>query len=75
MNELICKNCGEPYSVFHLKHDCPDDDAYERMMRGEGCPACDWGDQECADIHDEGNEQRHLRSLFSATDDDPTKFL
>lgn len=76
MADITCKECGEPFSIYHLRHE-REDGAYERMMAGDGCPACDWGEGERADRDTDalGNiEQRHLRSIFNS-DDDPAKYL
>ena len=37
--DIICTNCGEPWDVFHVKHDAPED----FTMNGSviiKCPCC-----------------------------------
>lgn len=84
MPDINCKQCGEPWEIYSLRHEVPSwddqpEDAYEKVMRGEGCPACNWGED--ADetglgrtMDKEELDQRHYESLFN-TDDDPVKFL
>lgn len=67
MSDVICQYCGEPWEYYHLKHEL---ESGERVLSGEGCPSCDWGD---------GLEATHtsewMSSLDRATDEDPLKYL
>jgi hypothetical protein len=85
MNDISCKQCGEPYSAYALRHDVAEwdnqpDDAYEKFMSGDGCPTCDWGDK-AGDVSrsrtedSEETEARHLKEKLRNTDDDPIKYL
>lgn len=83
--DIHCKQCGEPWNSYAIRHDVPEwdeqpADAYEKFMRGEGCPACDWGDKageisrsqhESAEVL----EAEHMRDVFRNTDEDPLKYL
>jgi hypothetical protein len=85
MQEVSCKQCGEPYSAYSLRHDVSEwddqpDDAYEMFMQGEGCPSCDWGEK-AGEVSlsrhedEEATETRHLRQKIRNTDEDPLKYL
>lgn len=85
MNDVNCRQCGEPYGVYSLHHEVPEwddqpDDAYERFMSGEGCPTCDWGEKS-GDVSlsrtesDEELAARHLSGMMNNTDDDPIKYI
>lgn len=85
MNDISCKQCGEPYSAYSLRHEVAEwddqpDDAYEQFMDGEGCPTCDWGEK-AGDVSlsrtesEEETEARHLKEKLRNTDEDPLKFL
>lgn len=85
MNDVHCRQCGEPYGVYSLHHEVPEwddqpDDAYEQFMNGEGCPTCDWG-AKAGDVSlsrsesDDELRARHLRDIMNNTDDDPIKYI
>lgn len=84
MQEINCKQCGEPWGIYSLRHEVSDwddqpEDAYEKVMSGDGCPICNWGDKAgevslSKTMDEEELERRHLQSLFN-TDDDPTKYI
>lgn len=85
MNEINCRQCGEPYSAYSLRHEVPDwedqpDDAYEKFMSGEGCPTCNWGEK-AGEVSisrgesEEETEARFLKTMMENTDDDPLKFI
>lgn len=84
MPDINCKQCGEPWGIYSLRHEVPTWDeqpsnAYEKVLRGDGCPVCDWGEKAgevglSRSMDEEELERRHLQSLFEA-DDDPIKFL
>lgn len=85
MRDVNCKQCGEPYSIYSLRHEVSEwedqpDDAHEKFMQGEGCPTCDWGDK-AGDVSlsrtqsEEELEVQHLSSLIEGTDEDPLKYI
>lgn len=85
MREVSCKQCGEPYGVYSLRHEVSEwedspDDAYEEFMSGEGCPTCDWGDK-AGDVsrsrHEskEETEARHYTEMLSNSEEDITERL
>jgi len=67
MSDVICQYCGEPWEYFHLKQEL---DSGERVLSGEGCPLCDWGENEEAT-----HTSEWMSSLDRATDEDPLKYL
>lgn len=85
MNEIRCKKCGEPYGVYSLHHEIPEwddqpDNPYEKMMSGEGCPTCNWGEKagEVSTSRTKSEEELeadHISDMMNNTDDDPTKYL
>lgn len=85
MNDLNCKQCGEPYSAYSLRNEIPEwdnepDDAYEQFMEGKGCPTCDWGEKAGDVSLSESQTQaeveaRHFKSIMENSDDDPTKYI
>lgn len=85
MQEIHCKQCGEPWSVYALRNDVPDwdsepDNAYEKVMSGDGCPTCDWGEKAgevsvSRTTPEEELTQQHFQDVFHNTDDDPVKYL
>lgn len=85
MGDIHCKKCGEPYGYYSLRHEVPEwddqpDDAYEKFMRGEGCPTCGWGEKAgeismSQSMSEEELEAQHLEGIFNETDDDPIKYL
>lgn len=84
-NDIHCQCCGEPYSAYAMKHDVAEwddqpDDAYEKFMRGEGCPTCDWGEKagetSLSETMSEAElEVQHARDVVRNSDEDPVKFL
>lgn len=85
MGEMNCKKCGEPYSAYSLRHEVSEwddqpDDAYERFMRGEGCPTCYWGEKAgevslSRSMDEDELEAQHLQGIFNETDEDPIKYI
>lgn len=85
MNEVRCKQCGEPYGTYSLRHEVSDwedqpDDAYERFMNGDGCPTCDWGEKSgevSTSRHksDEELDADYVKDIMNNTDQDPLKFI
>jgi len=85
MNEVSCRKCGEPYSIYSLKNEIPEwddqpEDAHDKFMSGEGCPTCNWGEKagEVSRSRTESPEEteaRSLREMMMNTEDDPIKFL
>lgn len=85
MQDIHCKQCGEPYSTYSLRHEVSEwedqpDDAYDRFMAGEGCPTCDWGEK-AGDVSLSRTESqaeldtRHLEDIMRNSDEDPLKFF
>jgi len=85
MNDVNCKLCGEPYSMYSLQHEVSEwddqpDDAYEQFMSGNGCPTCNWG-KKAGDVSLSREESeaeagaRFLKSVMSNSDEDPLKFF
>lgn len=85
MNEVRCRQCGEPYSVYALRNDVPDwegepDNAYEKFMNGDGCPTCDWGEKggEVSTSREKSDGELkadHITDIMNNTDDDPIKYI
>lgn len=71
MGDINCRRCGEPWDTYHLRHEREGRD-FERVMSGDGCPSCDWGDAETAGPD---RAEDHFRSLMDGTDEDPLKYL
>lgn len=85
MGQIHCKKCGEPWEIYSLRHEVPDwddqpDDAYEKFMRGGGCPTCGWGEEAgevslSRSMSEEELTAQFQRGLFNETDEDPLKYL
>jgi hypothetical protein len=85
MNEVRCKQCGEPYGTYGLRHEVAEwedqpDDAYEKFMNGDGCPTCDWGEKagevSTSRFKDEDElAAEHIKDAMRNTDEDPAKFF
>lgn len=85
MNDVRCKKCGEPYDVYSLLHEVPEwdgepEDAYEKVLNGDGCPTCDWGDKagKVSTSRTKSEEQLkadHVSDIMNNTDEDPFKFI
>jgi len=85
MPDIHCKQCGEPWGVYSLRNEVPEwedqpDNAYEKVMRGDGCPTCDWGEK-AGEVSmsrtesEEKTEARHLKDVLNNTDEDPLKYI
>lgn len=85
MQEIRCRQCGEPYGVYSLRHEIPEwdnqpDNPYEAFTSGEGCPTCDWGEK-AGEVStsrtksDDELEAEHLMDKLNNTDEDPLKFF
>lgn len=84
MNDVNCRQCGEPYSLYALRHDVPNwddqpDDAYEQFMQGEGCPTCDWGEKDDVSLSrtmtDSELTAQHIEGIMRESDEDPIKYI
>lgn len=85
MPDVRCKKCGEPYGIHSLKHEVPEwedqpDDAYEKLLSGEGCPTCNWGEKagEVSTSRTKSQEQLdadHIEDIMDNTDEDPIKYI
>jgi len=85
MQDVRCRKCGEPNSVYSLRHEVPDwdgqpEDAYDKVLSGEGCPTCDWGDK-AGDVSTSRSKSDdelladYYSDLMNNTDEDPLKFI
>jgi len=84
-DDIPCKKCGEPYSVYSLKNEIPDWDdqpnnPHDKFMSGKGCPTCEWGEKagEVSRSRTEDQEQleaEHIKAVITNTEDDPMKFI
>jgi hypothetical protein len=71
MNDLTCGQCGEPWEYYYLTHEMPEDDKGD-VLRGDGCPACLWGQNDRAT----GEYQiERVQSISRNTDLDPTRYI
>lgn len=85
MNEIHCRQCGEPYSEYSLRHEVSDwddqpDDAHEKFMDGEGCPTCNWGEKAgevslSKSMDDDELKMQHTKDILNNTDEDPLKYI
>lgn len=85
MNDINCKQCGEPYSQYSLQNEIPEwddqpEDAYEQFMRGNGCPTCGWGEKAgdvslSREMDEDELAAKHFHGMMTGTDDDPTKYI
>lgn len=71
-NDLVCAQCGEPYTVGHVQADMEAEDK-EAFLNGEGCPTCDWGDGDAA-TGEYVNEHKQ-RLIHGNFDGDPAKYI
>jgi hypothetical protein len=70
MNEVICGECGEPWGYYYVTHEL-DETEKEDILRGNGCPACEWGQSDRAT----GEYQLdRVQSIQQNTDLDPIKY-
>jgi len=53
MGDVYCAKCGEPWDYYGARHGDMEPEEFERFMRGEGCPVCDFG-QKCPYCGGEG---------------------
>lgn len=71
MRDVICGQCAEPWEYYYLAHELSEAEK-EAILRGKGCPCCDWGDGERAT----GEYQMdRIQSISTATDLDPVKYI
>lgn len=66
---IYCKQCGEPWSIYYLKHEARNG-TYKRVLKGEGCNACNWGE----DAPDEDHTEEYLQGMNNI-DEDPLKYI
>jgi hypothetical protein len=70
MNDVTCGMCGEPWGYYYLSHELAEDKK-EDILRGNGCPACSWGQSDRAT----GEYQvERVQSISRNTDLDPIKY-
>lgn len=85
MQDVRCKQCGEPYSPYSLRNEIPEwdgepEDAYEKFMDGEGCPTCNWsekaGEVSTSRTKSQGElDADHITDIMENTDEDPIKYI
>jgi hypothetical protein len=69
-DDIVCGQCSEPWSFYFLTHEMPEDEK-EDVLRGNGCPACSWGQSDRAT----GEYQvERVQSISRNTDLDPIKY-
>lgn len=59
MSDVICAVCGEPWDYYGLKHGDVTPSEGRRILAGEGCPCCHFG-QSCPTCRGTG----HVRNQF-----------
>lgn len=76
MGDVYCRQCGEPWDYLELRDN---EDRWEEVLYGEGCPACDWGEKERVidrrKPERKRNKIRWMRSIDNGTDLDPIKYI
>jgi hypothetical protein len=71
MNDVTCGMCGDPWEYYYLTHELAEAEK-KKVLRGKGCPCCDWGESDRAT----GEYQtKRVRSIANATDLDPVKYI
>lgn len=76
MGDVYCKQCGEPWDYLELRDN---EDRWEDVLYGKGCPVCDWGDNN--DRIPRRKEKRKalrvkwMQSIDEGTDLDPIKYI
>jgi len=85
MRDVRCKMCGEPYSTYSLHNEIPEwkdqpENAYDKFMRGDGCPTCNWGEKagEVSTSRTKSQDELdadHIKDIMNNTDDDPIKYI
>ena len=71
MGDVVCGACGEPIEYYYMTHELSEGEK-EDVLRGNGCPACSWGESDRAT----GEYQtKRVRSISNATDLDPVKYI
>lgn len=71
MGNIICGQCGEPWEYYYvMKQLSPQERDF--LLRGVGCPVCEWGDADIA-TGDYQNQRRF--SLERAPELDPQKYI
>lgn len=68
MADIICKKCGEPWDYYGLKDGDVEPDEARRILAGEGCPCCDFGNNIGIGIR--SHEYEHFSSLLRNSEDD-----
>ena len=70
MGDLVCGQCGSRWEYYYLTHELAEDEK-EDVLRGNGCPACSWGQSDRAT----GEYQpERIQSISRNTDLDPIKY-
>ena len=70
MGDVHCGKCGEPWDYYGLLHHDVEYEDGQRILRGEGCPSCDWGKK-----INEDHQIERLRSIDDETDLDASDYM
>ena len=71
MDNVICGQCGEPWTYHYLTHELVESEK-EKILRGKGCPCCEWGESERATGE---YQSKRVRSIANSTDLDPVRYI
>jgi len=71
MGDVTCGQCGEPWEYYYLTHEVPEDEK-EDILRGNGCPCCEWGQGDRATGE---YQSERVRSISRSTDLDPVAYI
>jgi len=70
VNDVVCGECGEPWEYYYITYELAED-TKERILRGDGCPSCEFGASDRAT----GEYQlERVQSIQQNTDLDPVKY-
>lgn len=70
MSDVLCRVCGEPWDVHHLKHDAPAW-VYPLVLAGAGCESCEGEAPENTNAEDIAEKSDRAFVIDSPTDGDP----
>lgn len=70
MSDVLCRVCGEPWDVHHLKHDAPAW-VYALVLAGSGCESCEGEAPENSNAEDIAEKSDRAFVIDSPTDGDP----
>jgi len=70
-DDVVCGECGEPWSYYYLTHELTESEK-EDILRGNGCPCCEWGQSDRATGE---YQSERVRSISRSTDLDPVAYI